>query len=75
MTTKKVLLALAATSILAFGYVAPVYAEDPPPPPAETGSTTDAPANPDGAAPAPASPDAGAKTDAGTDSGDQQPQK
>jgi len=77
MTTKKVLLALAATSILAFGYVAPVYAEDPPaPPPADTGTTTtDVPADPDSTAPAPAAPDSGAKVDTGTDSGEQQPQK
>ena len=68
MTTKKVLLALAATSILAFGFVAPVYAEDPAPPPADTGATTAAPADPN--APAPA-PDTGAAPDAGTATGDQ----
>jgi hypothetical protein len=79
MTTKKVLLALAAASVLAFGYVAPVYAEDPPPPPADTGATTtDVPADPDSTKPADASPDtgsSGAATDTGTDSGAQQPQK
>lgn len=74
MTTKKVLLALTATTILAFGYVAPVYAEDPPP--ADTGATTDVPADPDSTGPADASPDpgtgAGAGADTGTDSGEQQ---
>jgi hypothetical protein len=67
MTTKKILLALAATSTLAFGFVAPVYAEDPAPAPTDTG-TTAAPADP--ATPAPA-PDSGAKPDAGTTTGDQ----
>jgi len=77
MKTKKVLLALAATTVFAFGYVAPVYAEDPAPPPADTGATTDVPADPDSTKPADASPDpgTGAATDTGTDSGQQQPQK
>jgi hypothetical protein len=60
MTTKKVLLALAATSLLAFGSVAPVYAEDPPP--ADDGATMDVPADPDSAM------DPGAM-DPGTDEG------
>jgi hypothetical protein len=68
MRTKKILLALATTSVLAFGLVAPVYAEDPAPPPADTGATT-APA-PDPNAPTPA-PDTGAQPDAGTATGDQ----
>jgi hypothetical protein len=67
MTTKKVLLALAATSVLAFGLVAPVYAEDPAPAP-DTGATTAPPPDPN--APAPA-PDTGAQPDSGTTTGDQ----
>ena len=79
MTTKKILLALAATAVLAFGYVAPVYAEDPPPA-ADPGAATDVPADPDSTGPGAVSPDpgtdagTGAATDTGTDSG-QQPQK
>jgi len=46
MTTKKVLLALAATSLLALGSVAPVYAQDDQLPPDE-GTMTDVPADPD----------------------------
>ena len=79
MTTKKVLLALAATTVLAFGYVSPVYAEDPPPV-ADPGAATDIPADPDSTGPGAASPDSGTTTgagaDTGTDSGEQQqPQK
>ena len=68
MTTKKILLALATTSVLAFGLVAPVYAEDPAPAPTDTGATA-APA-PDPNAPVPA-PETGAQPDAGTTTGDQ----
>jgi hypothetical protein len=77
MTKKKVLLALAATTVLAFGYVAPAYAEDPPPV-ADPGAATDVPVDPDSTGPGNASPDpatdagTGAATD--TDSGEQ-PQK
>jgi hypothetical protein len=46
MTTKKVLLALAATSFLALGTVVPAYAQDDPPP-ADDGTMTDVPADPD----------------------------
>lgn len=63
MTTKKVLLTLAATSLLAFGSALPVYAEDPPP--AEEGATMDVPADPDSAAPADAAPDPGTDEGAG----------
>jgi hypothetical protein len=81
MTTKKVLLALAATSLLAFGSVAPVYAEDPPPP-ADDSSTMDVPADPDSSAadPGDATPDPGTDEGAAGDSsgsdssGDSQPQ-
>jgi len=79
MTTKKVLLALAATSLLAFGYVAPVYAEDPPPPPADDSSTMDVPADPDSTAePGDAAPDPGTDEGAtgdssGGDGGDSAP--
>jgi len=45
MTTKKVLLALAATSLLAFGFTAPVFAQDS----GDDGATTEAPADPDSA--------------------------
>jgi hypothetical protein len=88
MTTKKVLLALAATSLLAFGAVAPVYAEDPPP--AGDTAKTQVPPDPDSADPGDATPDPGtdegggesgkdggaAPQDGGaapTDGGDQQP--
>jgi hypothetical protein len=79
MTKKKVLLALAATTVLAFGYVAPAYAEDSPPA-ADPGAATDVPADPDSTGPGAASPDpgtdagTGAPTGTGTDSGEQ-PQK
>jgi hypothetical protein len=69
MTTKKILLAIATTSILALGFVAPVYAEDPAPAPTDTGATTAPPPDPN--APNPA-PDTGTQPDAGTTSGDQQ---
>jgi hypothetical protein len=79
MTTKKVLLTLAATAVLAFGYVAPVYAEDPPPA-ADPGAATDVPPDPDSAGAGAASPDPSTAPapapDAGTGSGEQQqPQK
>lgn len=62
MTTKNTLLALAATSLLAFGAAAPVYAADPAP--AGEGMKSEVPADPDsGMAPADAQPDPG--TDAG----------
>ena len=67
--TKKILLALATTSILAIGFVAPVHAEDPAPPPADTGATTATPRDPN--APNPAT-DTGAQPDAGPTTGDQQ---
>jgi hypothetical protein len=66
--TKKILLALATTSILAIGLIAPVYAEDPPPAPTDTGATAAPPPDPN--APTPA-PDTGAQPDAGTTTGDQ----
>jgi hypothetical protein len=61
MTTKKVLLALAATSLLAFGSVAPAYAEDPPP--ADEGAKMDVPADPDSVDPG------DSMADPGTDEG------
>jgi hypothetical protein len=64
MTTKNVLLALAATGLLAFGTVSPLYAEEPPPP-AEEGAATDVPADPDSAEAGDAAPDAGAEDGAG----------
>jgi hypothetical protein len=79
MTKKKVLLALTATAVLAFGYLAPAYAEDPPPA-ADPGAATDVPADPDSTGAGVALPDpgtdagTGATTDTGTDSGEQ-PQK
>jgi hypothetical protein len=66
--TKKILLALATTSILAIGLVAPVYAEDPAPAPTDTGATAAPPPDPN--APTPA-PDTGAQPDAGATTGDQ----
>ena len=70
MTTKNVLLVLAATGLLAFGAAAPVYAEDPP----ATGESmkSEVPADPDSTmAPADAGQDPGAdsKMDAGADAG------
>lgn len=71
MTTKNTLLALAATSLLAFGAAAPVYAADPAP--AGEGMKSEVPADPDsGMAPADAQPDAGAgdsKMDSSKDTG------
>jgi hypothetical protein len=69
MTTKKILLALAATSLLAFGSVAPVYAEDPPP--ADDSSKMDVPADPDssGSGDSMQDPDAAAPDDSGSDQG------
>jgi len=61
MTTKKVLLALASASLLAFGSLSPVYAEDPPA--ADDGTTMDAPADPDSAN----TGDTGDMSDPGTD--------
>jgi hypothetical protein len=63
MTTKKVLLALAATGLLAFGSVAPVLAEDPPP--ADDGTMMDVPADPDSAEVGDMAPDAGTEEGAG----------
>jgi hypothetical protein len=66
MTTKNMLLALAATSLLAFGAAAPVYAEDPPP--AGEGMKSEVPADPDSSAvPADANPDPGTDQGAGSD--------
>ncbi len=79
MTTKKILLALAATSLLALGSVTPVYAEDPPAP-ADDSSSMDTPANPDSAdsgdqAPDPGTDDGAAGDSSGSDdSGDSAPQ-
>jgi hypothetical protein len=70
MTTKNVLLALAATGLLAFGAAAPVYAEDPPA--AGEGMKSEVPADPDSTmAPADAGQDPGtdSKMDAGADAG------
>ena len=66
MTTKNMLRALAATSLLAFGAAAPVYAEDPPP--AGEGMKSEVLADPDSSmAPADANPDPGTDQGAGTD--------
>jgi hypothetical protein len=79
MTTKEVLLGLAAAGLLAFGFTAPVYAEDPPPPPAQDDSATPVPADPDstpGADSGDVAPDPGTGTDEGGDAapqGDQPP--
>jgi len=78
MTTKKVLLALAATSLLAFGSIGPVYAEDPP---ADDGASMDVPADPDSADTGDMAPDPGtddgtgdaSDTDPGTDAGEPAP--
>jgi hypothetical protein len=71
MTTKNTLLALAATSLLAFGAAAPVYAADPAP--AGEGMKSEVPADPDsGMAPADAQPDPGtgdSKMDSSKDAG------
>ena len=71
MTTKNVLLALAATGLLAFGAAAPVYAEDPPA--TGEGMKSEVPADPDSTmAPADAGTDQGAadsKMDTGADAG------
>jgi hypothetical protein len=45
MTTKKMLLALAATSLFALGSAAPIYAQDS----GDDGAATEAPADPDSA--------------------------
>jgi hypothetical protein len=83
MTTKKVLLALAATSFLALGTVVPAYAQDDPPP-ADDGTMTDVPADPDsmdsgdGTAPDPGTEEGtddgsgdGSGKEGGTEGGDQ----
>jgi hypothetical protein len=84
MTTKKVLLALAATSFLALGSVVPAYAQDDPPP-ADDGTMTDVPADPDSMEAGDAAPDPGTEegdgsnmdsgaeggTEGGTEGGDQ----
>ncbi len=67
MTTKKVLLALAATSLLAFGAVAPVYAEDAPP--AGDAAKTQVPPDPDSADPGNSQPDPGSDQGAGESGG------
>ena len=75
MTTKNMLLALAATSLLAFGAATPVFAEDPPP--AGEGMKSEVPADPDSTmAPADAGQDPGtdqgagdSKMDTGADAG------
>jgi hypothetical protein len=64
MTTKKVLLALAATSLLAFGSVAPVFAQD-----SDDGASTEAPVDP-GADQGDAASDPGTDEGAGDASGD-----
>jgi len=63
MTTKEVLLGLAAAGLLAFGTAAPVYAEDPPA--SDDGSTMEVPADPDSADTGDMAPDPG--TDDGSD--------
>jgi len=74
MTTKKVLLALAATSFLALGTVVPAYAQDDPAP-ADDGTMTDVPADPDSMEPGDTTQDpgtdegAGDSSDTGTESG------
>jgi len=65
MTTKKVLLALAATSLLAFGYAAPAFAQDA----GDDGATTEAPADPDSADSGDMAPDQGTD-DSGSDASD-----
>jgi len=55
MNTKKVLLALAATSLFAFTAVTPGYAADPPPPADE--GVTDQPSDPYGTVPGEGTPD------------------
>lgn len=75
MTANKVLLALAATSLLAFGSVAPVWAEDPPP--ADDGTSMDVPADPDGADSGDMAPEPGTDEgagDAGGEDGEPAPQ-
>lgn len=68
MTTKKVLLALAAASLFAFGSVAPVYAQES----ADDGAAMDVPADPDSADSGDVAPDPGMDEGgdaAGTDAG------
>jgi hypothetical protein len=69
MTTKKVLLALAATRLLTLGSVAPVQAEEPPTP-SDEGTTKDVPAEPDSAESGDVAPDPGTDDGAGDNSGD-----
>jgi hypothetical protein len=68
MTTKKVLLALAASSLFALGSTAPVWAEDPPPP--AEGATMPVPADPDSAEAGDIAPDAGTEEGGGDAAGD-----
>jgi Rieske Fe-S protein len=80
MTTKKVLLALAATSFLALGTVVPAYAQDDPPA-ADDGTMTEVPADPDSMEPGDTTQDPGTEegdgtnmdsgTEGGTEGGDQ----
>ena len=63
MTTKKVLLALAATGLLAFGYVAPADAQDTPA--ADDGTMMDVPADPGSAEAGDMAPDPGTEEGAG----------
>ncbi len=73
MTTKKLLLALAATSLLAFAPVAPVLAADDTPA-TDDGATMDVPADPDSADTGDMAPDPGTDDGAGDSSGmDQDP--
>jgi hypothetical protein len=58
MMTKKVLLVLAASGLLAFGTAAPVLAEDPPAQ-SDDGSNVDVPADPDSADQGESAPDPG----------------
>ena len=67
MTTKNTLLALAATSLLAFGATAPAFAEDPPA--TGEGMKSEVPADPDSSM-APADPGADPGTDQGAGAAD-----
>jgi len=68
MTTKEVLLGLAAAGLLAFGTVAPVYAEDPPA--SDDGSTMEVPADPDSADSGDMAPDPGMDDSGDSSAGD-----
>ena len=67
MTTKKVLLALAATGLLAFGAPAPSLAQDDPPA-TDDGSSMDVPNDPDSSYPDDPMPDPGTDEGATDDS-------